>query len=161
MLAVTSILFFPNFSERIPENILAKRRPKAFRDKVEPTTSRLTSKLSEIMGIRGPTMEPPTPSMNNCIKSNVNVFFPDIKFNRCQFIFNLFLNYYYKSGYKSNYKSALVSLGRFELPTPGLGILCSVHLSYRDNCNYNNRGVKYNEKYYQSRLFLSKALMSG
>jgi hypothetical protein len=26
----------------------------------------------------------------------------------------------------------LVSLGRFELPTPGLGILCSIHLSYRD-----------------------------
>jgi hypothetical protein len=26
----------------------------------------------------------------------------------------------------------MVSLGRFELPTPGLGILCSIHLSYRD-----------------------------
>ena len=26
----------------------------------------------------------------------------------------------------------LVSLGRFELPAPGLGILCSIHLSYRD-----------------------------
>jgi site-specific DNA recombinase len=34
---------------------------------------------------------------------------------------------------KKNYgKSNLVSLGRFELPTPGLGILCSIHLSYRD-----------------------------
>lgn len=31
-----------------------------------------------------------------------------------------------------NEKSDLVSLGRFELPTPGLGILCSIHLSYRD-----------------------------
>jgi hypothetical protein len=33
---------------------------------------------------------------------------------------------------KNNEKSSLVSLGRFELPTPGLGILCSIHLSYRD-----------------------------
>ena len=29
-------------------------------------------------------------------------------------------------------KSNLVSLGRFELPTPGLGNLCSIHLSYKD-----------------------------
>ena len=26
----------------------------------------------------------------------------------------------------------MASLGRFELPAPGLGILCSIHLSYRD-----------------------------
>jgi hypothetical protein len=82
MLAAMSILFFPNLSERIPENILAKRRPKAFKDKVEPTISRLTSKLPEIKGIRGPTMEPPIPSINSCVKSNVNVFLPDIRFNQ-------------------------------------------------------------------------------
>ena len=33
---------------------------------------------------------------------------------------------------KNSDESSLVSLGRFELPTPGLGILCSIHLSYRD-----------------------------
>jgi hypothetical protein len=32
----------------------------------------------------------------------------------------------------------MVSLGRFELPAPGLGILCSIHLSYRDTDYYNN-----------------------
>ena len=35
-------------------------------------------------------------------------------------------------GKKKSLKSDLVSLGRLELPTPGLGILCSIHLSYRD-----------------------------
>ena len=60
----------------------------------------------------------------------------------------------------------LVSLGRFELPTTGLGILCSIHLSYRDRLLYLPiypglplfNGVKYNGKYYQSRLFMSKSL---
>ena len=33
---------------------------------------------------------------------------------------------------KNERNSEVVSLGRFELPTPGLGNLCSIHLSYRD-----------------------------
>ncbi|OGD36282.1 hypothetical protein A2V94_03475 [Candidatus Atribacteria bacterium RBG_16_35_8] len=80
MLPAASIFFFPNLSERIPENRLAVRRPKAFKDKAEPIISRLTLKLSDSMGIKGPTTEPPIPSKNNCIKSNVNIFFLAIRF---------------------------------------------------------------------------------
>lgn len=47
---------------------------------------------------------------------------------------------------KKSVKSDLVSLGRFELPTTGLGILCSIHLSYRDTLE-KVALIKYNQKY--------------
>ena len=48
---------------------------------------------------------------------------------------------------KKSLKSSLVSLGRFELPTTGLGILCSIHLSYRDTRLKKMLVTGYNEKY--------------
>ena len=67
----TAIFFFPNFSERIPEKIVATRIPKALSDNEEPTISRLTMKVSDNIGIKGPTVELPIPSKKNCVKNSI------------------------------------------------------------------------------------------
>ena len=59
------IFFFPALSERIPVNRLDSKSPKALKDKVVPIVSRLTLKLSDSIGIRGPKIEAPNPNKKN------------------------------------------------------------------------------------------------
>ena len=42
------------------------------------------------------------------------------------------------AGYLGNILNSMASPARFELTTPGLGILCSIRLSYGDFTNYIN-----------------------
>ena len=74
MLPNISMFFLPNLSERIPENRLVNSIPKAFSDKAEPTISKGTLKLSERIGIKGPTIDAPNPNIKNCVKKNGNTF---------------------------------------------------------------------------------------
>ncbi len=74
ILPKVNIFFLPNLSEIIPENIDAITIPKAFSDKAEPIISKRTLKLSERIGIKGPTIDPPSPNIKYCAKKNGNTF---------------------------------------------------------------------------------------
>ncbi|GAG60541.1 unnamed protein product [marine sediment metagenome] len=67
ILPKVNIFLLPDISERIPENRLASKSPKALKDRVEPIVSKLTLKPSASMGIKGPKIDPPNPNKKNCI----------------------------------------------------------------------------------------------
>ena len=58
-----------------------------------------------------------------------------LKLNMDHLLLQQHFDFSYINGENGNFLSSgsgLASLGRFELPTPGLGNLCSILLSYRD-----------------------------